>query len=50
MDYARFNHVAQPGDYERGVSMMPPRMGLYDEYAVKWLYTYLPDAKTPEEE
>lgn len=30
--------------------MMPPRMGLYDEYAVKWLYTYLPDAKTPEEE
>lgn len=50
MDYARFNHVAQPGDYERGVSMMPPRMGLYDEYAVKWLYTYLPNAKTPEEE
>jgi hypothetical protein len=50
MDYARFNHVAQPGDYERGVQMMPPRMGLYDEYAVKWLYTYLPDAKTPEEE
>lgn len=50
MDYARFNHVAQPGDYERGVSMMPPRMGVFDEYAVKWLYTYLPDAKTPEEE
>lgn len=50
MDYARFNHVAQPGDYERGVQMTPPRMGVYDEYAVKWLYTYLPDAKTPEAE
>ena len=50
MDYARFNHVAQPGDYERGVSMMPPRMGVFDEYAVKWLYTPVPDAKTPEEE
>lgn len=50
MDYARFNHVAQPGDYERGVQLIPPRMGVYDEYAVKWLYTCLPDAKTPEEE
>lgn len=24
MDYARFNYVAQPGDMERGVRMMPP--------------------------
>ena len=50
MDYARFNYVAQPGDRERGVQLTPPRFGVYDEYAVKWLYTYLPDAKTPEEE
>ena len=50
MDYARFNHVAQPGDYERGVRLTPPRMGVYDEYAVKWLYTCLPDAPTPEAE
>ena len=50
MDYARFNYVAQPGDRERGVQLTPPRFGVYDEYAVKWLYTPVPDAKTPEEE
>lgn len=46
MDYARFNYVAQPGDYERGVHLTPPRFGLYDYYAVKWLYTPLPDTPT----
>ena len=50
MDYARFNYVAQPGDRERGVKLTPPRFGVYDEYAVKWLYTPVPEAETPEEE
>lgn len=50
MDYARFNYVAQPGDVERGVKLTPPRFGIYDAYAVKWLYTPLPEARTPEEE
>ena len=50
MDYARFNYVAQPGARERGVQLTPPRFGVYDEYAVKWLYTPVPDAQTPEEE
>lgn len=50
MDYARNNYVAQPGDAEKGVSMTPPYLGLYDYYAVKWLYTPLLDAKTAEEE
>ncbi|WP_288237440.1 zinc-dependent metalloprotease [uncultured Alistipes sp.] len=50
MDYARFNYVAQPGDMERGVRLTPPRFGVYDDYAVKWLYTPVPEAKTPEEE
>ena len=50
MDYARFNHVAQPGDAERGVSMTPPRLGLHDYFAVKWLYSPVPEAKTMEEE
>ncbi len=50
MDYARFNYVAQPGDRERGVKLTPPRFGIYDAYAIKWLYTPVPDAKTPEEE
>ena len=50
MDYARFNYVARPGDRERGVQLTPPRFGLYDYYAVKWLYTPVPDAKTAAEE
>ena len=50
MDYARFNYVAQPGDMERGVRMMPPYFGLYDDYLIRWNYTPVPEAKTPEEE
>ncbi len=50
MDYARNNYVAQPGDKERGVRLTPPDLGEYDYYAVKWLYSPLPEAKTPEEE
>lgn len=46
MDYARFNFVAQPGDLEKGVKMTPPQLGVYDIYAIKWLYTPLPDAAT----
>lgn len=43
MDYARFNYVAQPGD--NGVKLVPPSLGVYDEYAVKWLYTPVVGAK-----
>ena len=50
MDYARFNYVAQPGDMERGVRMMPPYFGPYDNYLIRWNYTPVPGAKTPEEE
>lgn len=49
MDYARFNYVAQPGDYEKGVQLTPPHFGVYDKYAVDWLYRAMPD-KTPEQE
>lgn len=48
MDYARFNYVAQPQD--KGVKLTPPELGVYDEYAIKWLYTPIPDATTLEEE
>ena len=41
MDYARFNYVAQPED--DGVKLTPPELGVYDEYAIKWLYSYFPD-------
>lgn len=40
MDYARFNYVAQPGD--KGVSLTPPELGVYDYYAIEWGYKYFP--------
>ncbi len=50
MDYARFNFVAQPGDMEKGVSMTPPPLGVYDLYAIDWLYRSIPGAAKPADE
>jgi hypothetical protein len=50
MDYARNNYVAQPGDYEKGVKLTPPVLGVYDKYAINWGYRLIPEANTPEEE
>jgi hypothetical protein len=47
MDYARFNYVAQPED--KGVTLMP-NIGEYDMYAIRWGYTYLPEARTADDE
>jgi hypothetical protein len=47
MDYARFNYVAQPED---GVTNLFPRVNDYDIWAIKWGYTYFPDANSSEEE
>lgn len=47
MDYARFNYVAQPED---GVTDFFPRIGDYDKWAIKWGYSYFPDAKSEKEE
>jgi hypothetical protein len=48
MDYARYNYVAQPGD---GVTwLLPPRLGLYDMFAIRWAYQPIFEAATPEEE
>lgn len=47
MDYARFNYVAQPED---GVTDFFPRIGDYDNWAIKWGYSYFPDAKDAKEE
>ncbi|WP_065218822.1 MULTISPECIES: zinc-dependent metalloprotease [Butyricimonas] len=47
MDYARFNYVAQTGD--KGVRLTPPNLGVYDEFAIRWLYTPIYNA-SPEEE
>ncbi len=47
MDYARFNHVAQPGD---GVTNFYPMIGEYDVWSIIYGYKLIPDAKSPEEE
>ncbi len=48
MDYARYNYVAQPGD---GVTnFLPPRIGLYDFYAIKVGYAINYDAKSIEDD
>lgn len=43
MDYARFNYVAQPSD--KGVSLTPPILGVYDKYAIEWGYRVFPNSK-----
>ena len=44
MDYARFNYVAQPTD--KGVSLTPPELGVYDNYAIEWGYRVFPNSKS----
>ena len=39
MDYARFNYVAQPQD-KISTKGIFPRIGEYDEWAIKWGYAY----------
>ena len=48
MDYARNNYVAQPED--RDVKLTPPDLGVYDEFAIKWLYSPVGGNKTVWEE
>lgn len=43
MDYARFNYVAQPEDNISRAGIFP-RINDYDEWAIRWGYTYQPDA------
>lgn len=40
-DDVLFNYAARPGDRERGVVTIIDKPGIYDEFAVKWLYTPL---------
>jgi hypothetical protein len=46
MDYGRFNYVAQPED---GAGLIP-KVAQYDHFAIKWGYSPLPNAATPEAE
>ena len=49
MDYSRFNYVAQPED-NIPPELLIPRVGPYDVFAVKWGYSVIPGATTPEAE
>lgn len=49
MDYSRFNYLVQPED-KVDPSLLIPKVGPYDIFAVKWGYTPIPDAKSPEAE
>jgi len=46
MDYARMNYIAQPGDD----AYMFPKVSIYDEFAVEWGYSPIPEANTPDAE
>ena len=41
MDYARNNHIAQPGDYEKGVKLTPPVLGPFDYFSIEYGYRYI---------
>jgi len=47
MDYARFNHVAQPGD---GVTHFIPQIGEYDKWAIIYGYKIIPGATSADQE
>lgn len=47
MDYARFNYIAQPGD---GITEIYPKIGAYDQFAIKFGYTYFPAQQSAKEE
>lgn len=50
MDYARFNHIAKPGDLEKGVKMTPPIIGPFDYLSIEYGYKYIHGAKTATDE
>ncbi len=50
MDYARNNHIARPGDMDKGVKMTPPVLGPFDYLSIEFGYKYIHDVKTPEQE
>lgn len=46
-DQIRYNYVARPGD---GAKLTADNPGVYDYYAIDWLYSIIPNATTPEDE
>ena len=50
MDYARNNHIARPGDLERGVKLTPPILGPYDYLSIEYGYKYFHNTTKPDDE
>ncbi len=50
MDQIKYNYIVQPGDIEKGVKLTSENLGVYDYYAIEWLYRPLLFTKTPEQE
>lgn len=48
MDYARYNYVAQPTD--TNVYLLPPKLGLYDKFAIKYGYKPIFGISNPNDE
>ena len=49
MSYGRFNYVAQPEDGLKPADLYP-KIGDYDRHTIRWSYSPIPGAKTPEDE
>jgi hypothetical protein len=49
MDYSRFNYVAQPED-SIPVNLLVPGIGPYDRFAIRWGYSQISGARTPQDE
>ncbi|HIC16237.1 MAG TPA: hypothetical protein EYO83_13990 [Gemmatimonadetes bacterium] len=49
MDYSRFNYVAQPED-NIPLEYLIPKVGPYDHFSVRWGYSPIPGADTPDDE
>jgi hypothetical protein len=49
MDYSRFNYVAQPED-NIPLEYLIPQVGPYDHFGVRWGYSPIPEADTPDDE
>ena len=50
MDQITYNYIAQPGDIEKGVKLTADKLGVYDYYAIDWLYKPLVSSKSPSQE
>ena len=50
LDLAKYNVAAPVDGALKGIRLVPTGVGEYDYFVVKWLYSPLPQAKTPEDE